>query len=154
VYQLPILLHQKTTISSYYAVPYLRSDAHITFLSIIVNHQHSPPWRPAQIKRLYRTQRWKRLLPRSRWKDPNLHTNHSSTSYLEICASIRRDRESSKLQKPRNLLTSSVANMGVNRKKYRKMRIKFDEVMRDSNENYMKEQRAIETGRRLARENE
>ena len=49
---------------------------------------------------------------------------------------------------------SSLTNMDDFRKKYRKMRIKFDEVMRESNENYMKEQKAIETGRRLARENE
>jgi len=40
------------------------------------------------------------------------------------------------------------------RKKYRKMRIKFDEKMRQSNVWYMEEQAATETARRLAQQNE
>jgi len=40
------------------------------------------------------------------------------------------------------------------RKKYRKMRMKFDEVMRQSDELYVEEQLAIETAKRLAQENE
>jgi hypothetical protein len=40
------------------------------------------------------------------------------------------------------------------RKKYRKMRIKFEEKMRDSNVWFVEEQLAVETARRLAEENE
>lgn len=40
------------------------------------------------------------------------------------------------------------------RKKYRKMRVKFDEIMRLSNEICINEQHAAATARRLAQENE
>jgi len=40
------------------------------------------------------------------------------------------------------------------KKKYRKMRIKFDEKMRQSNDWYVEEQRAIGTAKRLAQEND
>jgi len=53
-----------------------------------------------------------------------------------------------------NLDPANPANMSAIRKKYRKMRIKFDEKMRQSNERYMEEQLAMETARRLAQENE
>ena len=46
------------------------------------------------------------------------------------------------------------ANMPGIRKKYRKMRIKFDEKMRQSNELFVEEQLAVETAKRLAQENE
>lgn len=48
----------------------------------------------------------------------------------------------------------SDANMSDIRKKYRKMRIKFDEVMRQNNSLFMEEQLADETAKRLAQENE
>ena len=38
------------------------------------------------------------------------------------------------------------------RKKYRKMRIKFDEAMRQSNDLYLEEQRAMKTSKRLTQE--
>lgn len=44
--------------------------------------------------------------------------------------------------------------MSDNRKKYRKMRIKFDEAMRESNSLFMEEQVANETVMRLMQENE
>jgi hypothetical protein len=44
--------------------------------------------------------------------------------------------------------------MSATRKKYRKMRIKFDDKMRQSNEWFVEEQLAVETARRLAQENE
>ena len=44
--------------------------------------------------------------------------------------------------------------MPLIRKKYRKMRFKFDEIMRQSNELCLLEQQAEETAKRLARENE
>lgn len=40
------------------------------------------------------------------------------------------------------------------RKKYRKMRLKFEEVMKESNDLYVEEQLAVETAKRLAQENE
>lgn len=40
------------------------------------------------------------------------------------------------------------------KKKYRKMRFKFEEVMSESNDLCMKEQNAAETAKRLAQENE
>ena len=46
------------------------------------------------------------------------------------------------------------ADTSPTRKKYRKMRIKFDEKMRQSNEWYIQEQMAIETARRIAQQNE
>ncbi|RAL61414.1 hypothetical protein DID88_009344 [Monilinia fructigena] len=48
----------------------------------------------------------------------------------------------------------SAANMSDIRKKYRKMRIKFDKAMRQSNSLFMEEQLADETAKRLAREND
>lgn len=46
------------------------------------------------------------------------------------------------------------ANTRPRRKKFRKMKIKFDHMMNESNELYMEEQRAIQTAKRLALENE
>lgn len=40
------------------------------------------------------------------------------------------------------------------KKKFRKMKMKFDEAMRQSNENYLLEQRGIETARRIAIQND
>ncbi|KAH7419984.1 IEC3 subunit of the Ino80 complex, chromatin re-modelling-domain-containing protein [Cadophora sp. MPI-SDFR-AT-0126] len=40
------------------------------------------------------------------------------------------------------------------KKKFRKMKIKFDEAMRQSNDLYLEEQRAIKTAKRLAQEND
>lgn len=48
----------------------------------------------------------------------------------------------------------SAANMSDNRKKYRKMRIKFDEAMRESNSLFLEEQVGNETVMRLMQENE
>jgi hypothetical protein len=47
-----------------------------------------------------------------------------------------------------------VANMLVTRKKYRKMRIKFDVKMQESNTLCAKEQQGADTAKRLAQENE
>jgi len=44
--------------------------------------------------------------------------------------------------------------MAAPRKKYRKMRIKFDEAMRMSNELYTQEQNAKNTAKRLREQNE
>ena len=54
----------------------------------------------------------------------------------------------------RHNLYTATANMLSIRKKYRKMRIKFDEKMRQSNIRVEEEQLAEETARRLAIENE
>ncbi len=40
------------------------------------------------------------------------------------------------------------------RKKFRKLKVKFDEAMRQSNEYFVNEQRGIETAKRIALENE
>ena len=53
-----------------------------------------------------------------------------------------------------SLHTPAKANIESHRKKYRKMRTKFDEVMRESNNNVVAEHLAEETASRLARENE
>src|SRR2546426_65693 len=47
-----------------------------------------------------------------------------------------------------------LANTVLNRKKYRKMRIKFDEQMKLSNDLFTMEHNAKETARRLAQQNE
>ena len=48
----------------------------------------------------------------------------------------------------------NTANTMNSRKKFRKMKIKFDEAMRQSNENYLLEQKGIKKARQLAIENE
>jgi hypothetical protein len=44
--------------------------------------------------------------------------------------------------------------MSTIRKKYRKIRVKFDEIMRESNALFVEEQKADQTAKRLAQENE
>jgi len=51
-------------------------------------------------------------------------------------------------------LPNNTANMSSNRKKYRKMRMKFDEKMRESNTFFVKEQLAEKTAARIAIQNE
>lgn len=51
-------------------------------------------------------------------------------------------------------LARSSTNMSSYRKKYRKMRINFDEAMRQSNSLFMEEQLADETAKKMIRENE
>jgi hypothetical protein len=49
---------------------------------------------------------------------------------------------------------SNSANMATIRKKYRKMRIKFDDVMTKSNDFFKQERKALETAKRLKQQNE
>ena len=78
-------------------------------------------------------------------------TVHTS-SQTSLC--VLADPTFQKRPKLPLLLAQSPANMCAIRKKYRKMRIKFDEAMRQSNSLFMEEQLADETAKRLAQENE
>jgi hypothetical protein len=51
-------------------------------------------------------------------------------------------------------MSLNVANMTGIRKKFRKMKVRFDFAMRQSNDIYILERKGIETARRIAIENE
>jgi len=53
-----------------------------------------------------------------------------------------------------SLVSGPFANMLQFRKKFRKIKVKFDEAMRQNNDFYIKEQQAVETARHLAQQNE
>jgi hypothetical protein len=92
----------------------------------------------------------------------SLSINHSSMllysvhyeALLEIRYSQSGDTVNPNNAEYSKMESANPANMLSIRKKYRKMRIKFDEIMRMSNQFYTDEQRAVETARRLAQENE
>lgn len=75
-----------------------------------------------------------------------------STPFLVVLSQVQHFQ-----RKPKELhfrSARSAANMSDNRKKYRKMRIKFDEAMRESNSLFLEEQVGNETVMRLMQENE
>jgi hypothetical protein len=77
---------------------------------------------------------------------------HSLQSSFEILMTSTSSQHHIATQQGR--LLKHTANMSSIRKKYRKMKFKFDEAMKLSNELYTQEQNAENTAKRIAHENE
>jgi hypothetical protein len=92
-------------------------------------------------------------------KRPGQHIDHLSTCLLLQCINIISlgsnlpGLEMHTTRTP-HIRHQNVANMLPTRKKYRKMRIKFDAKMQESNNLCAKEQHGAGTAKRLAQENE
>ena len=102
--------------------------------------------------KVHSTRRWNktRIWHRRKLTTQRLLTSHSSTSRSRVAPPFGVTIPPSCKQ----YTGHSSTNMPLTRKKYRKMRIKFDDAMTKSNEYFNQERKAAETAKRLKQYNE